>query len=109
MSNASARPAHVGAGAPTRTTRAIADGFPRASRRSARGPAGPPVDTSTGRAAAPLNVGAYTYPTVITITGQTAVVVEPYGYTVELINLKTGRVSPPIAVGAFPTAVAITA
>jgi hypothetical protein len=56
-----------------------------------------------------LNVGAYTYPTVITITGQTAVVVEPYGYTVELINLKTRRVFPPITVGAFPTAVAITA
>ena len=46
---------------------------------------------------------------MITITGQTAVVIEPYGYTVELINLKTRRVSPPITVGAFPTAVAITA
>ena len=49
------------------------------------------------------------YPTVITITGQTAVVVEPHGYTVELINLKTRHVYPPITVGAFPTAVAITA
>ena len=48
-------------------------------------------------------------PTVITITGQTAVVIGPDGYTVELINLKTRRVLPPIAVGAFPTAVAITA
>ena len=38
----------------------------------------------------PLNVGADNYPTVITITGQTAVVIEPYGYTVGLINLKTG-------------------
>jgi hypothetical protein len=46
---------------------------------------------------------------VITITGQTAVIVEPYGYTVELINLKTRHVFPPITVGAFPTAVAITA
>ena len=46
---------------------------------------------------------------MITITGQTAVVVEPYGYTVELINLKTRGVFPPITVGAFPTAVAITA
>jgi hypothetical protein len=46
---------------------------------------------------------------VITITGQTEVIVEPYGYTVELINLKTRHVFPPITVGAFPTAVAITA
>ena len=37
---------------------------------------------------------------MITITGQTAVVIEPYGYTVELINLKTGPVFPPITVGA---------
>jgi hypothetical protein len=46
---------------------------------------------------------------VISITGQTAVIVEPYGYTVELINLKTRHVFPPSAVGAFPAAVAITA
>jgi hypothetical protein len=46
---------------------------------------------------------------VITITGQTAVVVGLHGYTVELINLKTRHVFPPIAVGAFPAAVAITA
>jgi hypothetical protein len=57
----------------------------------------------------PIRVGAYTYPTVITITGQTAVVIEPYAYSVELINIKTRHVFPPIAVGAFPTAVAITA
>jgi len=46
---------------------------------------------------------------VITITGQTAVVIKPYGYTVELIYIETRHVFPPIAVGAFPTAVAITA
>ena len=51
-----------------------------------------PVDTRTGTAGAPLNVGAYTYPTAITMAGQTAVVVEPYGYTVTLIDTKTGRV-----------------
>ena len=55
-----------------------------------------------------FNVGADGYPTVSTITGQTPVVLEPYGYTVEPINLKTRHV-PPIAVGAFPTAVAIPA
>jgi hypothetical protein len=42
-------------------------------------------------------------------SGQTAVVLEPYGYTVVLINLKTRYVLPPITVGAYPTAVAITA
>jgi hypothetical protein len=68
-----------------------------------------PVGVAAGKAARPLNVGAYTYPTVITVTGQTAVVLEPYGYTVVLINLKTRHVLPPIPVGAFPTAVAITA
>ena len=31
---------------------------------------------------------------MIAITGLTAVVVEPYGYTVELINIKTRHVFP---------------
>ena len=57
---------------------------------------------------APLNVGAYTYPTVITLAGQTAVVVEPYGYTVTLIDTKTGHVYPPVTVGSYPVAAAIT-
>ena len=56
-----------------------------------------------------VSVGAYTYPTVITVTGQTAVVLEPYGYTVILINLKTRHVLPALTVGAVPTAVGITA
>ena len=67
-----------------------------------------PVDTRTGTAAAPLNVGAYTYPTAITMAGQTAVVVEPYGYTVTLIDTKTGRVYSPVTVGSYPVAAAIT-
>ena len=116
---------HSGTRAPTRSTRAIAACFPRARAFPVAYAFGPgartlyvasfgagavtPVDVRTGKAAGPLNVGAYNYPTVITITGQTAVVIEPYGYSVELINLKTRRVFPPIAVGAFPTAVAITA
>ncbi len=66
-----------------------------------------PVDTSTGKAAAPLDVGAYTYPTAMTLAGQTAVVAEPYGYTVTLIDTKTGHVYPPITVGSYPVAVAI--
>ena len=35
-----------------------------------------------------VHAGAYTSP-VVTITVQTAVIVEPYGYTVELINRST--------------------
>ena len=45
----------------------------------------------------------------LTITGQTPVVLEPYGYAVVVINLTTGHVYAPITVGGFPTAVAITA
>jgi hypothetical protein len=67
------------------------------------------VDVRTGKAARPLDVGAYGHPTVITITGQTAVVIEPDGYTVAEINFKTRRVFSLTTVGAFPTAVAITA
>jgi DNA-binding beta-propeller fold protein YncE len=67
-----------------------------------------PVSTGTGKAAAPLNAGAYTYPTAITLAGQTAVVVEPYGYTVTLIDTKTGHVYPAITVGSYPVAAAIT-
>jgi DNA-binding beta-propeller fold protein YncE len=59
-------------------------------------------------AGAPLNAGAYTYPTAITMAGQTAVVVEPYGYTVTLIDTKTGRVYSPVTVGSYPVAAAIT-
>ena len=55
-----------------------------------------------------LDVGASTYPTAITLTGQTAVVVQPYNYTVTLIDTKTGHVYPPITVGSYPVAAAIT-
>ncbi len=68
-----------------------------------------PVDTRTGKAARPLNVGAYTYPTAIMVAGQSAVVVEPYGYAVVVINLKTRHVYAPITVGGYPSAIAITA
>ena len=47
-------------------------------------------------------------PTAITLAGQTAVVVEPYGYTVTLIDTKTGHVYPPITVGSYPVAAAVT-
>jgi len=44
----------------------------------------------------------------ITMAGQTAVVVEPYGYTVTLIDTKNGRVYSPVTVGSYPVAAAIT-
>jgi YVTN family beta-propeller protein len=53
-----------------------------------------PVDTRTGTSGAPLNVGAYTYSTAIMLAGQTAVVVEPYGYTVTLIDTKPAASAP---------------
>ena len=64
--------------------------------------------TPDGKAGAPLDVGAYTYPTAITLAGQTAVVVAPYGYTVTLFDTKTGHVYAPVTVGSFPLAVAVT-
>ena len=80
--------------APSRSpTRSAPVPAPSTSPASGRGTV-TPVDVRTGKAAGPLNVGIYNYPTVITITGQTAVVIEPYGYSVELINLKTRRVFP---------------
>lgn len=65
-------------------------------------------DGRTLYVAAPLNVGASTYPTAITLAGPTGVVVEPYGYSVTLIDTKTGRVHPPVTVGSYPVAAAIT-
>jgi YVTN family beta-propeller protein len=35
-------------------------------------------------------------------------VAEPYGYTVTLIDTKTGHAYPPITVGSYPVAAAIT-
>ena len=73
------------------------------------GPSRSAASVATAKAARPLNPGTYNYPTVITVTGQTAVVLESYAYTVVLINLNTRHVLPRITVGAFPTAVAIAA
>ncbi len=73
------------------------------------GRAGRRCPPGLGKAARPLNVGAYIYPTAITLAGQTSVVLEPYGCAVVVINLTTRRVYAPITVGGYPTAVAITA
>ena len=67
-----------------------------------------PVSTATGTAGPPLSTGAFTYPTAITLAGQTAVVVDPYGYAITLIDTKTGHVNPPVTVGNYPVAAAVT-
>jgi hypothetical protein len=67
-----------------------------------------PLNTRTGKAAKPLSVGTFTYPTVITLSGATAIVIEPYGYSVSLIDTRTNHAYPPITVGAFPDAVTVT-
>jgi hypothetical protein len=67
-----------------------------------------PLNTRTGKAAAPISVGTYTYPTAIALSGTTAIVIEPYGDSVTLIDTQTNHAYPPIPVGAFPGAVTIT-
>jgi DNA-binding beta-propeller fold protein YncE len=67
-----------------------------------------PVNTSTGRAARPLSVGVYSYPTSITLAGQTAVVLDCYGGQVSLFSTSTGHVYPAVNVGDFPVAAAVT-
>jgi len=63
-----------------------------------------PVNTSTDRPDRAVPAGYA--PTAL--AGQTAIVVEPYNYTLALFDTKTGRVYPSITVGSFPLAVAVT-
>lgn len=51
---------------------------------------------------------AFTYPTTITLSGDTAIVIEPYGDSISLIDTRTNHVYAPIPVGAFPGAVTVT-
>jgi YVTN family beta-propeller protein len=67
-----------------------------------------PVNLTTGKAAEALPVGTYTYPTAITLSGATAIVVEPHGDSISLIDTRTIHVYAPIPVGAFPGAVTVT-
>ena len=41
-------------------------------------------NTATGKAVRTIGAGSFTYPTAITLSGATAIVVEPYGYSVSL-------------------------
>ncbi len=73
-----------------------------------------PISTSSGRAGGraghPISVGAYSYPTSITLApgGGTAVVLGTYDGTVRLLNTRTHAAAKPIKVGGLPVAAAIT-
>lgn len=66
------------------------------------------MNVSTSRAAGPLSVGVYSYPTAIALAGQTAIVLDTYGGQVSLINTRTNRGYPAVNVGSYPTAAAVT-
>ena len=69
-----------------------------------------PVDIATGAAGRPISVGAYAYPTAITLSSTgTAVVVDTYAGQVSLVDPRARHASPPITVGSQPVAAAIGA
>jgi YVTN family beta-propeller protein len=63
---------------------------------------------ASGRAGAPISVGLYSYPTAMSITGSTAVVLDTFAGQVTLVNTRTRRAFAPVTVGSFPVAVAIS-
>jgi YVTN family beta-propeller protein len=63
---------------------------------------------ASGRAGGPVSVGLYSYPTGMTLTGSTAVVLDTYAGQITLINTRTGQVFAPVTAGTYPAAVAIT-
>ena len=64
----------------------------------------------TGRTWRPISVGLYSYPTAIELarTGTLAVVTDPYGDQVTLMNTSTRHAVRRINVGSYPVAVALT-
>jgi YVTN family beta-propeller protein len=64
--------------------------------------------TASGRAAAPISVGVYSYPTDVVLTGSTAVVLDSYAGQITLINTRTQHAFAPVTVGNYPVAVAIS-
>jgi YVTN family beta-propeller protein len=70
-----------------------------------------PIDTRSGRAAAPVSVGRYRYPVGIALapSGGTAVVLDGYAGRITLIDTRTDKAAAPIKVGRFPIAVAFAA
>jgi DNA-binding beta-propeller fold protein YncE len=69
-----------------------------------------PLSTSSGRAAAPLSVGLYDYPTALTfgLSASSALVIDTYAGRVTPVDVATGRVYPAITVGGYPVAAAIS-
>jgi YVTN family beta-propeller protein len=69
-----------------------------------------PVDIASGTAGHPISIGAYAYPTAITLsTTGTALVVDTYAGQVSLVDTRTHHASRPITVGSQPVAAAIGA
>jgi YVTN family beta-propeller protein len=66
-----------------------------------------PVSTETGEPGRPINVGIYSYPTAITIADGTAIVLDTYSGAVSLISTRTHRRLAMLAVGTYPSAVAV--
>lgn len=65
---------------------------------------GQPLRRRQGRR---FSVGAYTYPTSITMSGRTAIVAEPYHYTVDLAVTWRNNAYPPVTVGAYLDAITV--
>ena len=68
-----------------------------------------PVSVASRRAGRPIGVGAYNYPTAISLapSGPIAVVVGTYGGQVTLINTSTDKAVATVTVGSYPVAAAI--
>jgi YVTN family beta-propeller protein len=66
------------------------------------------VAAATRRRGPAVSVGLYSYPTAMTVTGSTAVVLDTYGGQVSLFSTRTRHTYPPITVGSYPVALALT-
>jgi hypothetical protein len=67
-----------------------------------------PLATSSGQRGTAINVGTYSYPTGMVITGSTGIVLDSYGGLVSLFSTRTRHAYAPITVGNFPVALAIS-
>lgn len=59
--------------------------------------------TVTGRRGPAVSVGSYSYPTAMTFTGSTAVVLDTYGGQISLFRTGTRHAYPPITAGDIPS------
>jgi YVTN family beta-propeller protein len=63
---------------------------------------------TAGRAGRPISVGLYAYPTAVSFTGTTAVVLDTYAGQVSLVDTASRHVLKSVNVGGYPQAVAIS-